>query len=667
MATRRDPEPKQDVRQSRLAAVLFVNLAMAVFVSLGVVADRAVGLTPAIFIVAGVVFLLILIAYIEGIMMLPQAGGAAGFARRGLGEMTSFFAGWALMLDYLILVVLTAYVGVHYFASIPGLDWLLHSPADAIGAGVFIAVVGIMSLRRLKPSARVSATIAIIALLTLIALAVVGLFRVFEWGTITETVDVGLSPSWHDILYSLPVAMIGFTGIDSVANLGGEMHRAGRTVPRPLIWSGVVSVGIFVLLSMVALNAQPVTGMGASASTPLGEQAGWIDRPVIGIVDGLGFGSGTEQAARTVVSLLAAAVLFLAASSALAALGRVAYFMSRHRQAPSALLQLDRRTGAPKRAIFGLTILALLLLAVTASVSDSAVVLAQVYAFGATLTATLAGVGLVRMRFTEPDLERPFRAPLNVRIRGRSVSVLMVLGTMAALGMWLLVLATHDSARVVGLGWMTVGFVLYGTYRLTHGLPLARRATERVYKAPRIDARSYEKVPVAVRPEAGKLYGAGDAEVIALARKLLDDRQAGAPSPEIGVMLVHELPLTEALDARLGEADAAIARRLTRIRDVASKLDLRVSSTVSRARAAGRAICQEAELQGSDAVLLATRTKRRTGDEVFGKCVAYVLRHAPCDVVVLALPEASFRKVPKPPSPPPVSPAFLQPPPGSGP
>ncbi|MCW2950482.1 MAG: universal stress protein [Thermoleophilia bacterium] len=642
MATRRDAELKQDVRQGRLAAVLFVNLAMAVFVSLGVVADRAVGLTPAVFVAAGMVFLLVLVGYIEGIMMLPQAGGAAGFTRRGLGELTSFFAGWALMLDYLILIVLTSYVGVHYVGSIPGFGWMLESPGDAFTAAGFIVAVACMSLRRLRPSARVSITISIVALVAQLGLAVLGFVLVFHVGTITATLDIGVTPTWHNILYALPIAMIGFTGIDSVANLGGEMHRSGRTVPRPLIWSAVVSVCMFVVMSMVALNAQPVTGTGASATTPLGDQNAWVDRPVIGIVDGLGLGSGLEHVVRILMGVLAVLVLFLAASSALAALGRVAYFMSRHRQAPSALLQLDRRTGAPKRAIFGLAFLALLLLAFTASAKDSAVVLAQVYAFGATLTATLAGVALIRLRFVEPDLDRPFLAPLNVRIKGRSVSLLMVFGTAGAFAMWLIVLATHDTARAVGLVWMIAGFVLYGTYRLTHGLPLARRAAIREYKAPRIDAQAYKRVLVAVRPEGGARWGAGDAEVIALAQKLMDT--SDGQTPEVDVMLVHELPLTEALDAPLGDADAATVRRLARIRDVAARLDLRVSSSVSRARAAGRAICQEAELRGVDAVLLATRTKRRTGDEVFGKCVAYVLRHAPCDVVVLALPEASLRR-----------------------
>jgi nucleotide-binding universal stress UspA family protein len=188
---------------------------------------------------------------------------------------------------------------------------------------------------------------------------------------------------------------------------------------------------------------------------------------------------------------------------------------------------------------------------------------------------------------------------------------------------------------------MMLGFVLYGTYRLTHGLSLVRRAEPREFARPRIEASSYRRILVAVRPERGLLYGAGDAELIGLAHKLLDGDD---PRPaEVAVMLVHELPLVDPLDAPLGDVETETMRRLAQIREAATKLDLRLSSSVTRARAAGRAICHEAQRRNADAILLGTRNKQRQGDQAFGKCVAYVLRHAPCDVVVLTLPEQTLR------------------------
>jgi APA family basic amino acid/polyamine antiporter len=486
-----------------------------------------------------------------------------------------------------------------------------------------------------------SIVVSLVALVAQLLLAALGFVLVFEPNAISAHLDLGTTPTWEGVLFALPIAMIGFTGLDSFANLGEELDKPSRDIPRPLIWSAVVSVVVFVVMSVVALNAQPVHSAGTFARTELGASTGWVDRPVMGIIDALGVSDGLEGAMRTLFGLLAGAVLFLAAASAIAALGRVAWFMSRHRQAPSVLFSIDRRTGVPRTAIALLTLVALGLLATTISVSDSAVVLAQVYAFGATFTATLAGVAIIRLRWCEPDLERPFRAPGNVVVRGRELPVLLLAGVVGSGAMWIIVIATHDAARVVGIGWMVLGFVCYGTYRLSHGLPLARRTDPYELVPPRIDAHAYRKVLVAVRPERGLLYGAGDAELVGLADKLLD--RPADRTIDIAVMLVHELPLSEPLDAPLGEIEQLTMRRLALIRQVADRLGLRVSSTVARARAAGRAICQEARRRDIDAVIIGTRSRTRKGD-VFGRTVAYVLRHAPCDVLVLAIPEETLRR-----------------------
>lgn len=644
MATRHDAGLRRGVGLRALASILFINLAMAVFVSLGVVADEALGLTPVVFVIAGSVFLLTLLGYVEGIAAMPQAGGAAGFAREGLGELASFFTGWALILDYLILVVLTAYFGVHYLGAIPGLGFLLESPVDVIVSACMIVAAAALTMGGVRAGARTRVWVALAALGAQLALAVVGLLVLTRPHLLFVDVDLGTTPTWAGVLFALPIAMIGFTGLDSVANLGAELDKPGRDIPRPLAWSAVTSVFVFVVMSVVALGAQPVTGSGPSATTPLGTEAGWVDRPIIGVLDGLDVASSVDAVLRVGLALLAALVLLLAASSALSGLGRVAWFMSRNRQAPSVLFSIDRNRGVPRRAILLLSFVAIGLLLVTVSVSDSAVVLVQVYAFGATLTATFAGLALVRLRATQPDLERPYRAPGNVRLRGHDVSIAMVLGLVASFAMWCLVLATHDAARAVGITWMVVGFVGYATYRLTHGLPVLRLVDPREQPAVRVDMRSYRKVLIAVRPEHGLLAGAGDAELLALADKLVDEVAVDEPRPQVAVMLVHELALVDPLDAPLGDVELATTRRLAAIRDVATRLDLRLSSTITRSRAAGRAICQEAGRREADAVLLATRMKRRQADAVFGRTVTYVLRHAPCDVVVLALPEESLRR-----------------------
>lgn len=111
----------------------------------------------------------------------------------------------------------------------------------------------------------------------------------------------------------------------------------------------------------------------------------------------------------------------------------------------------------------------------------------------------------------------------------------------------------------------------------------------------------------------------------------------------IALMMVHEVPLIEPLNVKMPEVEAMASQRIGVIRRSANKLDIKIASSVMRSRAAGKAICQEAERRGSDAIVLASRLKSRKSDAIFGKCVTYVLRHAPCDVVVLCLPDTILK------------------------
>lgn len=643
MAQRREPGLRRGVGLGLLAAVLFTNLAAGAFISLGVVAREALALTPLVFAVTGLSFLLMLVAYIEAITMLPQAGGAAGFARRAFGEVVSFFTAWALMLDYIILLAIAAMFSVHYVGSVPGLEVLLAEPWDGVASAAVIIGVGLVAARGVRTGAALAIGVSLVALVAQALLALIGLAVLFEPARLTASVDLGTTPSWAALAFALPVAMVGYVGLDSVANLGGELERPGRDVPRPMIWTAIVSVALFVSLSLLALSAAPVSvsGSGDAARTALGSTDGWIERPLVGIVAAFGLGGAPEAILTAGIALLAAAVLFLAASAALAGLARLSYFMSLHRQAPSGLARIDRGSGVPRRAVAVAVLLALGLLALSSSLDSPSIVLAQLYAFGSTFAAIVVSAAVLRLRVSDPDLERPFRAPFTVRVRGRQVPLSVVGALLAASALWILVIATHDAARVLGLIWLTVGFVVFATYRLTHGMSLAELAAPHAAPELAMDVRPYRRLLLAVRPEAGLLYGAGDAELTALAHKLLDEDVG-----QVAVMLVHELPLTEPLDAPLGDREAATARRLTMLRSVADELGMRLSSSVTRARAAGRAICQEAQRRDSDAVVLAMRSHRRHNDVLFGRCIAYVMRHAPCDVIVLSLPEESLTRRP---------------------
>src|SRR6266496_539296 len=133
-----------------LFATAYGNVGSSIYYALGLVAAHALGLTPVVFMAAGVLFALTAKTYAEGAAMYPEAGGSSSFARHAFNEIASFIAGWALTLDYIITIAISAFFVPHYL----GAFWpaLKHPPGDIIGGAVTIAVLAVVNIRGLKES-----------------------------------------------------------------------------------------------------------------------------------------------------------------------------------------------------------------------------------------------------------------------------------------------------------------------------------------------------------------------------------------------------------------------------------------------------------------------------------------------------------------------------------
>src|SRR6266849_7251432 len=121
-----------------LFATAFGNVGSSIYYALGLVAAHALGLTPLVFLFAGALFTVTAWTYGEGASMFPEAGGASSFARHAFNEVVSFFAGWALSLDYILTIAISAFFVPHYL----GAFWpaLTHSPGDVVGGLIVIVV-----------------------------------------------------------------------------------------------------------------------------------------------------------------------------------------------------------------------------------------------------------------------------------------------------------------------------------------------------------------------------------------------------------------------------------------------------------------------------------------------------------------------------------------------
>src|SRR3979490_717604 len=157
---------RRSVGLGGLFATAYGNVGSSIYYALGLVAAFALGLTPVIFMLAGGLFALTAKTYAEGASMFPEAGGPSSFARHAFNEVVSFFAGWALSLDYILTIAISAFFVPHYLSAFPGLHALNENPGDIIGGLITVALLALLNIRGLGESAKLNFILAILDLAT---------------------------------------------------------------------------------------------------------------------------------------------------------------------------------------------------------------------------------------------------------------------------------------------------------------------------------------------------------------------------------------------------------------------------------------------------------------------------------------------------------------------
>ena len=98
-------------------SIIWTSLASSIYFSLGIVSGHALGLTPLVFLAAGLFFALTALTYLEGAAMHPERAGSTVFARYAFNELVSFVAAAAVLLDYVILIAICALTATDYLAT----------------------------------------------------------------------------------------------------------------------------------------------------------------------------------------------------------------------------------------------------------------------------------------------------------------------------------------------------------------------------------------------------------------------------------------------------------------------------------------------------------------------------------------------------------------------
>src|SRR6267154_175465 len=199
MARLRQQGLRRTVGVPGMFATAYGNVGSSIYYALGLVAAHALGLTPLVFMFAGGLFVLTAKTYAEGASMFPEAGGSSSFARHAFNEWVSFFAGWALTLDYIITIAISAFFVPHYLGAF--FPALTHNPGDIIGGLVTIALLAALNIRGLGESAKLNLLLAIADLCTQVLLVVVGAVLVLNPSLLIHQVHLGTVPSWSEVIF----------------------------------------------------------------------------------------------------------------------------------------------------------------------------------------------------------------------------------------------------------------------------------------------------------------------------------------------------------------------------------------------------------------------------------------------------------------------------------
>jgi APA family basic amino acid/polyamine antiporter len=282
-------------------------------------------------------------------------------------------------------------------------------------------------------------------------------------------------------------------------------------------------------------------------------------------------------------------------------------------------------------AIVATAVVACGLVLLSGAISDDVAFLASLYSFGVLLTFTAAQIAVIRLRATEPELARPFRVPFDVTIRGVQVPLPALVGAPLTLAVLVAALVTHSGARYAGPAWLVVGFAIYLLTRLRSEIGLLEDI-EPVAPPPGVEFRSL-LVPM-------KLGDIGE-EMVATAVALAKERGAA-----VDALYVIRVPLSLPLDGELAEEEERAAASLAEARLLGEEHGVEVRAEAVKARSIGHAIVEEARAREVDLIVLGSSPRWRRQSLFFSPTVDYVLRNAPCEVLVVAFPQGILEGVP---------------------
>lgn len=409
-----------------------IILGAGIYVLVGEVAGKSGDALWISFLLAAFAAAAIGLSYAELASAYPRAGADYEYTRQALGSRAAFVVGWLIVIGNLVAAAAVA-LG---FASYLNTFWDVGERPVAVAALVVSTLIAWAGIRETVWTAIVFTLIEAGGLVFIIAIGVP------HFGDVDLLEAKGGALG---IFSGAALVMFAFIGFEQIATLSEETRDAPRTIPRALLLSLAVTTGLYLL---VAISSVSVLGWEALSGS---------EAPLAAVTAEVLGGRASDYLAVVALFSTANTVLLL-----LVAASRLIYGMADTGTLPRFLAWVHPRVNTPARAI-----LLSLLVSVGFALSGDIGLVAGATNFAVFIGFAAVSVSLIVLRFTQPDVPRPFRAPLNI---GR-----LPLMPVIALAAVAFMMANLDrTALLIGAGLFASGVVAMEVFSLWR--PLARSA-----------------------------------------------------------------------------------------------------------------------------------------------------------------------------------------------
>ncbi len=473
---------KRSLKILDVFSVGYGDLGSSIYYALGITAIFALGATPIALVLAGVVFCFTALTYAEMSSVVPDSGGSASFSRKAFNDLISFFAGWALLLDYIVTIAISAFsVGPYLKFFLPFLANHDSNIVFTLGVIAFLLIINIIGTHY---STRLSSYLTIATILTQFVIIIVGFFTLVHFKEFFFSLAIGSanpnSPSWGEFFKGVAMAMVAYTGIESMAQLSSETKNPSRAVPKAMILVTIVLIISYIGLSTVALSVMSPTLLSTT----------YMQDPITGIAMQLPV---IGPWLSSWVGLVGGIILFAAANSGLLGASRVSFNLGEYCQLPKAFYYLQPKFRTPS---FSLIVFAVIAVLIVIWSRGSLAFLGDLYNFGAQLAFLSAHLSLIMHRIQYPNAKRPFKLWLNIKIKGREIPLTAILGAVLNLSVWILVVVTKKEGRELGLLWLLIGLVFYVILRRHHQIGITESVEIKKIKMDHFEKLSLKKILV---------------------------------------------------------------------------------------------------------------------------------------------------------------------------